>query len=260
MKEVPVVLPEDEVRMHEEDRKDLDRAKEKNRETTKAAKRALRVARETQEVAEHTLAALDGQTEKINKLDGKMVDMKEDVKNSESYLRYITRACVCCSCFVKDPTIKEEGHWSKEVKKQAAIEKKAKALAKDKGKGKAEVERTFSETGRPDKLKVVGEMVPMKVVGGEDLKEIDAEFYVQDKALDEISSIVGNLQGMSKTMGEEIAKQNVMIDELDTKATPLKDRIRDMNTRTRLNKIHLKKESNSSVINDVGSTLIKTMK
>ena len=64
--------------MNEDDRKDLDAAKVKNRETTEAARRALQVARETQEVAEHTLAALDSQNQKIRRLDGKMVEMKED--------------------------------------------------------------------------------------------------------------------------------------------------------------------------------------
>ena len=51
----PVVLPDDEVRMNEEDVKSLKAAKEKNKETTSTAKRALRVARETQDLAEHTL-------------------------------------------------------------------------------------------------------------------------------------------------------------------------------------------------------------
>ena len=117
------------------------------------------------------------------------------------------------------------------------------------------------------------------------------EFVEQNKAMDEISSIVGKLNDMGQAMGEEITKQNAMIDELDTKATPLKDRIKDMNTKTRfgqckpsqdsaplslspsltlppipsplslrLSKITVRKESTGDVMTDVGSTLIKTIK
>ena len=71
----------------------------------------------------------------------------------------------------------------------------------------------------------------MKIADGDDLKEIDADFQQQDKAMDEISTILTNLNGMSKAMGNEIQKQNNLIEEVDGKATPLKDRMKEMNTR-----------------------------
>ena len=326
MDDKPMILPDDDVRMNEDDRRDLDAAKEKNKDTTKAARRALKVARETQAVAEHTLVALDGQTAKINRLDGKMVEMKEDVKRSENYLRFITRFCVCCNCFVTDPTTKEEGVWSKEAKTNQVKEKRGDAGKPQKQKPGATA--GGSDSGRMEKLKIVSEMIPMKMAdgnrrkttslcpgarlarsitdppsfslrslplfartaAGDELKEIHSEFQEQDMAMDEISFIVTNLNGMSKAMGEEISKQNALIEELDGKATPLKvilppilpsdpdhhslthsltfahdlfpcaqDRIRDMNTRTRLSKIHVKKKTSGSVITDVGSTLMKNM-
>ncbi|WZN65255.1 t-SNARE coiled-coil homology domain-containing protein [Chloropicon roscoffensis] len=255
----PVVLPEDDVRMNEDDRKDLDAAKVKNRETTEAARRALQVARETQEVAEHTLAALDSQNQKIRRLDGKMVEMKEDVKRSENYLRYITRTCVCFNCFVTDPTTKEEGKWSEEAKAKQKAEKKVKAKKPVAAAGKgADLQRR--DSGTAQKLKIVGDgqPAPLMVAEAAELKEVQADFAEQDAAMDEISGVVGSLGEMSRALGEEIAKQNALLDEVDSKATPLKDRIREMNTRTRLSKMQIKKkESGGSIINDVGSTLIK---
>ena len=226
----PVILPEDEVRMNEDDRKDLEKAKKKNKETTNAARRALKVARETQEIAEHTVNELHGQTHKIRQLDGKMVEMKEDVKKSESYLRYISRAFVCCNCFVTDPNVKEEGKWERDVKKQIKVEKKGNKEQKTKGKSKDAL-KASSVNKNKEKLKITSEMVPMKIADGDDLKEIDADFQQQDKAMDEISTILTNLNGMSKAMGDEIQKQNNLIEEVDGKATPLKDRMKEMNTR-----------------------------
>ena len=319
-------------RMNEDDRKDLDAAKVKNRETTEAARRALQVARETQEVAEHTLAALDSQNQKIRRLDGKMVEMKEDgepsphprkriplrsvdsarppplsstahifwagdiavpprigpldvarqgrsrsanavdspplpclrrapriVKRSENYLRYITRTCVCFNCFVTDPTTKEEGKWSEEAKAKQKAEKKVKAKKPVAAAGKgADLQRR--DSGTAQKLKIVGDgqPAPLMVAEAAELKEVQADFAEQDAAMDEISGVVGSLGEMSRALGEEIAKQNALLDEVDSKATPLKDRIREMNTRTRLSKMQIKKkESGGSIINDVGSTLIK---
>ena len=115
------------------------------------------------------LLALDGQTHKIRQLDDKLVEMKEDVKRSEGYLRYINKICVCFNCCVQDPTSKEEGAWTKDVKKLHKAEKR------DQNKGDrnsaAKLGRTDSKSGqqkqvKQGKLKVVSEMTPLKVVEG----------------------------------------------------------------------------------------------
>jgi hypothetical protein len=249
--------------MNEEDVKSLEAAKERNKETTSTAKRALRVARETQDLAEHTLTALDGQTHKIRQLDDKLVEMKEDVKRSEGYLRYINKICVCFNCCVQDPTSKEEGKWTKDVKKLHKADGKGDQSGAG-GGPTSKLGRTDSKSAqhkhiKQGKLKLVSDMTPLKVVEGGDLKEINQDFVEQDKAMDQISSIMDNLNDMSKAMGDEIEKQNTLIEGVDSKATPLKDRMKEMNTRTRLGKMHVKKESSGSVITDVGSTLMKSM-
>jgi len=236
-------------------------------------------------LAQTTLESLHGQTAKVARLDSKLSEIKENVKRSESYLKFISRHCVCFNCFVADPLAKEEARWENKVGQQRQredAEANANANANGDGDGRTSGQpqsssakttpkkkkkkgKLRSNSNRSmEKLPNVSQMRALHVADGDDLRGIQGEFVKQDEMVDEIAEVLTGLHSIGLDMGDELEKQNEMLDEVDSKATPLKDRMKDMNSKTKLSKIHLKKKgggggepSSASTALALGSSVLK---
>ena len=87
-----------------------------------------------------------------------------------------------------------------------------------------EIKKPEAEQGTQEKKKELFGEVEMAVGGGPDLTESQQQGLVQieknqqevDQILEMISSGIDDLQGMAEGMGDEIAKQNKMLDEVET--------------------------------------------
>lgn len=264
----------DEYKLHEDDVRALDAAAETNAATTRIANSALGVARETERLAEKTLAELHGQTGKIGRVDERVVQIKEDVRRSEGYLRFIGRCCVCFNCCVQDPNDKAARNWKDGVKQLHREEDAADAAGAGDGtdalvdaKGKRAALAEPPSRGRKpkasdaEKLPKVQEMVPMRVADDAHLRGATTEFASQDAAVSEISAALTNLGAMGEAMGSELDKQNVMLEDLERKADPLKDRLRQMNRKTKLGKIDVtgKAKRKESVASSVAGSVAKNL-
>lgn len=223
----------------------LDQAKRVHRRTTDSASNALQTALKARELGGSTLEELDRQGKKLELIEGDLNEIDADVKEAKGILAYMRRCCLCflfaccCDC---DPN-KERDETRKERMKMR------KAFRAQEAKMHAEAGgRPRPTTANPDGAGVPttqagedaqrGELlgnVQLAQKGGaqrdnpalrigqdledEDRDEVQAETRKQEKHLDDISDVLGDLKRLGNDMHAELGTQNDRLTHLNDRTT-----------------------------------------
>ncbi|KAK1415993.1 hypothetical protein QVD17_31781 [Tagetes erecta] len=184
-------------------------------ETTKSVNNCLKIAEDIRDDANKTLDTLHTQGEQIHRTHEKAADMDKDLSKGEKMLGNLGGMFSMTwkpkkGKEIKGPEPKED--WK--AKKKAGKEQREK-LGLDHGhKGK---KASKAASGEPKDA----------------MQKVELEKEKQDEALDDLSSVLGDLKGMASDMGSELDRQNKALDNLSEDVDELNSRVKGANTRAR---------------------------
>uniref|UniRef100_A0A453G369 t-SNARE coiled-coil homology domain-containing protein n=1 Tax=Aegilops tauschii subsp. strangulata TaxID=200361 RepID=A0A453G369_AEGTS len=185
----------------------------KAEETTDTLNGCLRIAENIKEDATNTMITLQKQGEQISRTHEKAVEIDQDLTKGEGLLNSL-------GGFFSKPwkpkkTKKIKGQWHDTddsfKKKTSRMEQRDKLGLSPRGKGNT---REYGEaTSAMDKVQL--------------------EKKKQDDALDDLSGVLGQLQGMAVDMGSELDRQNKALDDMHGDVEELNSRVKQANQRAR---------------------------
>ncbi|KAI3730717.1 hypothetical protein L1987_61892 [Smallanthus sonchifolius] len=185
-------------------------------ETTKSVNNCLKIAEDIREDANKTLDTLHAQGEQIHRTHEKAADMDKDLSKGEKILGNLG------------------GMFSMTWKPKKGNEIKG-PEAKDEGKaGKKASKKDREKLGLEQPQK--GKKVSKAAASAEPknaMQKVDLEKEKQDDALDDLSSVLGDLKGMASDMGTELDKQNKALDNFSEDVDELNSRVKGANQRAR---------------------------
>ncbi|KAF7024955.1 hypothetical protein CFC21_037213 [Triticum aestivum] len=184
----------------------------KAEETTDTLNGCLRIAENIKEDAANTMITLQKQGEQISRTHEKAVEIDQDLAKGEGLLNSL-------GGFFSKPwkpkkTKKIKGPVSRDdsfKKKTSRMEQRDKLGLSPRGKGNT---REYGDaTNAMDKVQL--------------------EKKKQDDALDDLSGVLGQLQGMAVDMGSELDRQNKALDDMHGDVEELNSRVKQANQRAR---------------------------
>jgi len=185
----------------------------KAEETTDTLNGCLRIAENIKEDATNTMITLNKQGEQIARTHEKAVEIDQDLTKGEGLLNSLggffskpwkpkkTRK-------IKGPAMSKDDSFKKKANR---MEQRDKLGLSPRGKGNT---REYGEaTSAMDKVQL--------------------EKKKQDDALDDLSGVLGQLQGMAVDMGSELDRQNKALDDMHGDVEELNSRVKQANQRAR---------------------------
>ncbi|KAE8783430.1 SNAP25 homologous protein SNAP33 [Hordeum vulgare] len=184
----------------------------KAEETTDTLNGCLRIAENIREDATSTMITLQKQGEQISRTHEKAVEIDQDLTKGEGLLNSL-------GGFFSKPwkpkkTKKIKGPVSRDdsfKKKVNRMEQRDKLGLSPRGKGNT---REYGEAGTA-------------------MDKVQLEKKKQDDALDDLSGVLGQLQGMAVDMGSELDRQNKALDDMHGDVEELNSRVKQANQRAR---------------------------
>ncbi|KAL8258302.1 hypothetical protein R6Q59_030343 [Mikania micrantha] len=177
-------------------------------ETTKSVNNCLKIAEDIREDANKTLDTLHAQGEQIHRTHQKAADMEKDLSKGEKILgnlggMFSTTWKPKKGKKIKGPEARDEGKPGKKASK----EEREKLGLDHSHKGKKASKAASSEPK-------------------DAMQKVDLEKEKQDDALDDLSSVLGDLKGMASEMGSELDNQNKALDNLSEDVDELNTRVK----------------------------------
>ncbi|KAI7740939.1 hypothetical protein M8C21_007205 [Ambrosia artemisiifolia] len=188
-------------------------------ETTKSVQNCLKIAEDIREDANKTLDTLHAQGDQIHRTHEKTAETEKDLSRGEKILGSLGGMFSMTWKPTKGKEIKgpePRDHDHGKTKEKASKEDREKLGLDQKQKGK--------------KKKVY------KTANGEPMsamQKVELEKEKQDDALDDLSSVLGDLKGMASDMGSELERQNKALDNLSEDVDELNNRVKGANNRAR---------------------------
>ncbi|KAK9063635.1 hypothetical protein SSX86_017506 [Deinandra increscens subsp. villosa] len=185
-------------------------------ETTKSVNNCLKIAEDIREDGKKTLDTLHAQGEQIHRTHEKAADMDKDLSKGEKILGNLG------------------GMFSMTWKPKKGKEIKGPESKDDKKSGKKGSKGDREKLGLDDPKK--GKKASKAASSGEPkdaMQKVELEKEKQDDALDDLSSVLGDLKGMASDMGSELDKQNKALDSFSEDVDELNSRVKGANQRAR---------------------------
>ncbi|KAI3816641.1 hypothetical protein L1987_16344 [Smallanthus sonchifolius] len=185
-------------------------------ETTKSVQNCLKIAEDIRDDANKTLDTLHAQGDQIHRTHEKTAEMEKDLSRGEKILGSLGGMFSMTWKPTKGKEItgpeprddgKTGGKASKEDREKLGLEHG------HKGKKKAS-KKAYDEPK-------------------DAMQKVELEKEKQDDALDDLSSVLGDLKGMASDMGSELDRQNKALDNLSEDVDELNTRVKGANNRAR---------------------------
>nr|XP_043613757.1 putative SNAP25 homologous protein SNAP30 [Erigeron canadensis] len=188
-------------------------------ETTKSVNNCLKIAEDIRQDANKTLDTLHAQGEQIHRTHEKAADMEKDLSKGEKILGSLGGMFSATwkpkkGKEIKGPDAIDDG---KAGKKASKGDREKLGLDHGHHKEKKDKKGHKKASGEPKDA----------------MEKVEMEKEKQDEALDELSSVLGDLKGMAGEMGSELDRQNKALDSLSEDVDEINNRVKGANTRAR---------------------------
>ncbi|KAM9465803.1 synaptosomal-associated protein 23-like isoform 1-T1 [Clarias gariepinus] len=193
------------------------RANQVTDESLESTRRMLQLAEETRETGGKTMVMLDQQGEQLRRVDQGMDQINQDMRAAEKNLTDLSKCCGLCVCPCdRVSSIENDSRY-----KRTWASGSDNASAEGGDGGVVSNQPSSQRNGQTT------------AASGPYIKRVtnDAREDEMEENLDQVGSIIGNLKNLAVDMGNEIDKQNKVIDRINDKADMNKARIDEANQR-----------------------------
>ncbi|XP_038148274.1 synaptosomal-associated protein 23-like isoform X2 [Cyprinodon tularosa] len=196
------------------------RANQLTDESLESTRRMLQLAEESQQTGNKTMEMLDHQGEQLRNVDKGMDQINQDMRQAEKHLTDLSKCCGLCICPCDRVSSIENDSRYKRTWGTGEVE--------GEGRDSKVVSRQPSgvRNGQAPQVNAPQQSGPYINRVTNDAREDEMEDNLQA-----VGGIIGNLKDMALNMGNEIDKQNVVIDRINDKADMNKLRIDEANQR-----------------------------
>ncbi|XP_021963864.1 synaptosomal-associated protein 25 isoform X2 [Folsomia candida] len=186
-------------------------------ESLESTRRMLQLCEESKEAGIRTLVALDDQGEQLDRIEGGMDQINNDMKEAEKNLTGMEKCCgLCVLPCTKTTGFKEDSStWKGNEDGRVINNQPQQQRYMDERSPTNGVSGSNSSASGPYIQKIVG----------------DAREDEMDDNMGQVSTMIGNLRNMAIDMGTEIEGQNQQVDRINLKAQSNETRIKLANDR-----------------------------
>uniref|UniRef100_A0A915DUU2 Synaptosomal-associated protein n=1 Tax=Ditylenchus dipsaci TaxID=166011 RepID=A0A915DUU2_9BILA len=180
-------------------------------DSLESTRRMLALCEESKEAGIKTLVMLDDQGEQLERVEGNLDTINQDMKEAEEHLKGMEKCCgLCVLPCSKGGDFEKSSEYSKTWKKDddgGVISDQPRITVGDSGMG-------------PQGGYVTGDITN------------DAREEEMDENIQQVSTMVGNLRNMAIDMSTEVSNQNRQLDRIQEKAQSNETRVDSANKRT----------------------------
>eukprot|EP00879_Flechtneria_rotunda_P004353 GHRR01004604.1.p1 GENE.GHRR01004604.1~~GHRR01004604.1.p1 ORF type:complete len:275 (+),score=73.15 GHRR01004604.1:221-1045(+) len=212
----------------------MQQAVDTHKETTAAAKRALKIVEQTKEIQVSTQAALKDQGDQMQRIEVDMEKIGEDLSYSERILRFM-KLCCCvgffCSCCTEPNRNAKDKDWrgSGSVTQQRSYSASNVQMSAKQQRQQFKGQKQQLQPQQPAQYPGVSTNGLAEIGFQQQAGVIQQETAKQDQYLDEISKGLDQLKFGAQRMNEELHLQQAHADRIRTDADALGSKLYSVN-------------------------------
>eukprot|EP00127_Corallochytrium_limacisporum_P004538 Clim_evm8s167 gene=Clim_evmTU8s167 len=197
----------------------LQQANEVTDESLASTRRMKNYAEQSRKVGAETLVTLDQQGEQLNRVDGDLDQINQNMRAAEAELTQMEKCCGCCTCpWNRRKNIED----SKKYRKAYGPERgqAANGVVNEQPAGQPPLANpSTAETGENGKVNYI-----KRITNDEREEEMNENVGA-------VHEILGDLKAQAKDMGTELDRQNHQIDKINKKTEVSGARVQNANVR-----------------------------